>query len=666
MAAQDDSWPRCRPLASLARVTSSLSTRALEAALPPARGRQRLLLALFGVTLFLVFFPNLVWYPRGADNFDPSWQWSLSFATAHHFRWGHDYIFNYGPLGYLNRPNSYSRYDLWLESALFTLFAIAALFGAMAVALWPAAPESFSFRYPGKIFVALLVFNFVSFQLNPMWNVNAACYLLLCHSLFYRAPPWPVALSAALLLALCALIKTTFLYGGASLCLGYLLAVGLQREPRRIAAATLLAITFPLAYFLLFFAAGQRSENLLSFIQGSLEIVHGYSSMTLTGDPRQIVFALLLLALYLVALVQGGYRDRASIGLLLLSAPLLFLNWKEAFMRHNLAHYANFFTTMLLVFWLHSVVKPKNRSRNLHLTGTLASFIFLGFAQPIAFTTWRPAYGAHNLCQFLSQLSAGPSGFAVQRDAISADLRAQYQLPAALLQALRPAPTLIIPSEIVLAPAYGLPLALPPIPQICSAFTAPLDKANRRWLDRTQPPQVLFAYSAFDNRYPLFESPEFSAELLRHYRVLAQAGNNAVLARDPTSPPAAITWTGQLQLHRFGEEIDLPPGVPLQWIWARIWMQQSWPGEILSFIFKSGNPRVTFHLTNGASASYPFVYQTAPNGLLISPYVANLHDYVALHRGQLPANVAALSFTLPPGDAWQYAPGVKIEFGHAP
>ena len=69
---------------------------------------------------------------------------------------------------------------------------------------------------------------------------------------------------------------------------------------------------------------------------------------------------------------------------------------------------------------------------------------------------------------------------------------------------LEPVSTLIVPWDLVLAPAYQIPLALPPIPQLYSVYTSYLDHVETAWLNKSKPPQILYSYLAIDGRYPSF------------------------------------------------------------------------------------------------------------------------------------------------------------------
>jgi hypothetical protein len=82
-----------------------------------------------------------------------------------------------------------------------------------------------------------------------------------------------------------------------------------------------------------------------------------------------------------------------------------------------------------------------------------------------------------------------------------------------------------------LAPAYHLPLVFPPVPPIYNLYTLYLDHAQAAWLNKNQPPQILYSYIAIDGRYPLFEWPGFSYHILRQYAVVAHTDDYAVMRR---------------------------------------------------------------------------------------------------------------------------------------
>ena len=81
--------------------------------------------------LFLVFFwhlPVMKIFLPGEDSIDPSWMKTLQYAAENHILFGKDFIFTYGPLGYLFNPMSKEAYLLALFLNLLFLFALKDLF----------------------------------------------------------------------------------------------------------------------------------------------------------------------------------------------------------------------------------------------------------------------------------------------------------------------------------------------------------------------------------------------------------------------------------------------------------------------------------------------------------------------------------------------------------
>jgi hypothetical protein len=621
-----------------------------------------------GVLLFLVIpllvillAPDLVVSPKGLANLDISWKWSLDYAAQHHLQWGNDYIFTYGPLGYLDTPMYYGSYRLWLVSVLFTLVCHTLYLQVLfLISLKKGIPE-WSFAWTGKFLFC--VFLTVANQCTPQMALFLTAYGLLC-LLIVGETSLLLALFVSFLLAVSSLIKETALFGACALMAAHLTACFVLRIRRKLAHGMALISAFPLFYIFLWLACGQSLARLPAYFHGAVEIAAGYNIMEMDGYSYQVILALVLLALYLFAAVCTGGKNRTAIALFLLTGPVFFLYWKDGFVRHDPvlwgAHELLFFIAATNIFWIHYLLTGEHFSRmqKIFLGGSIVCLLYI--LMPPLFVGGMSGTPGSQVNRALDHISLARHERV--QDKISTQLRASYDFPPALTSCLAPVPTLILPWDLVLAPAYHVPLALPPVPQLYSVYTSYLDHVEAAWLNKSQPSQILYSYIAIDGRYPLFEGPEFSYDILRQYDVVAHTEDYAVMHRKP-GPKPTVEWQDSTQTGHFDQEVVLPKLDENHYLLLKVKMRRSFFGEIIGFLYKTTSPQIVFHLKDGTSPSHRFVYEMGEDGLLVSPCVENMEQYVRLNKMDWGPNVRSISFSVDQYSMWQFMDSFQLQFG---
>ena len=217
----------------------------------------------------------------GIYDIDPSWQLSLGAALAQHLQFGTQYLFTYGPLGFLQYPLVYPAADLTYVSAsvnvLFHLvYPVALLLFANRVRRSTRmSPVQGSALLVATVAVAL--WTDIAADMGTIAEMLTLISLTVC---FLRPVPrvtLMLAPGAGILLAFAALFKLDLL-GVAVAELAILVAVSwlLPRRPLHIAA--LCTAGFVLGYPLLWLGTGQHLSTLPLFWVGSWQLSSGYSA----------------------------------------------------------------------------------------------------------------------------------------------------------------------------------------------------------------------------------------------------------------------------------------------------------------------------------------------------------------------------------------------------
>ncbi|TAK97699.1 MAG: hypothetical protein EPO07_12840, partial [Verrucomicrobia bacterium] len=299
------------------------------------------------IWLSLLDFPSITLTPQ----LDHSWQGVLSYASERGLQFGRDVVFTYGPLGYLkNQVYASSGLAERLIWEIFFKGILAALILEIAV------------RFPKRPRIGFLI-SVVIASRYPQCDTADTLYLLTMTWLVLLAACgsrrgcgmqniWLVV--APFILASLALIKFTFLlFAGvnvASLAIHFF-SCGRRR------AALLVVGSFVLTFLLGWLLAGQGIENLWPYVKFSAEISHGYAyAMGIGARPAVFWLAIVACSLLVASTLCSAFprAGRAnSLGLLLTILAVIFLAWKEGFVRADI-HVVYTFTC----YWLLAASLP--------------------------------------------------------------------------------------------------------------------------------------------------------------------------------------------------------------------------------------------------------------------------------------------------------------------
>ena len=322
--------------------------------------------------------PALVCYPQGKASLDISWKWSLGYAAQNHLQWGNDYIFTYGPLGYLDTPIYYGSYRLWWVSVLFAI--VCYTFYLQVLFLFSLKDSKSPLAGIGKLLLCALVI--LGGRYSPQMLLFLVPYGLLCLSIVAE-PSLLLALLAAFLLSVSSLIKETALIGAGALLAANLIACFILRDRKKIAFALTSLAAFPLFFLLLWLGCGQSPAHLPAYFRGVTEIAAGYNIMEMDGYAYHVILALLLMGSYVFAVAGSWQQSRVALALFFITGPVFLLYWKEGFVRHDPypwgAHELAFFTAAFFIFWVHYSLTGElfPRMQKLFLGGVIVCALYI-------------------------------------------------------------------------------------------------------------------------------------------------------------------------------------------------------------------------------------------------------------------------------------------------
>ena len=254
---------------------------------------------------------------------DPSWEVALQLATHRGLDWGTQFVFTYGPLGFLSQPlTMYGGL-----SALAAVYAVAALVGLAAAYLWAA-------RRRGVPLIVAFAVAFVASSLANLFDavlpiVFIACAVALGEQTSRRSHS-VVVYGGGVVAAIEALVKLN-----SGLAIVAMIAITVVALPgRRGANLARFAATFVAAFAVLWFATGQGVGNFDDYVRSSVDIIGGYSAAMVAdgaaGWTIPVGVALVAATIAACWLASRWLSHNARVGLMLITAIVCFGGWKEA------------------------------------------------------------------------------------------------------------------------------------------------------------------------------------------------------------------------------------------------------------------------------------------------------------------------------------------------
>jgi hypothetical protein len=595
-----------------------------------------------------VIFIGLVWLgslqfpaPVPGPGLEQSWQKSLLYFHQHRAQAGKDYVFGYGPLGYLLTP-AYER--CCFSQKLAWEFSIKFLF---ALACWSVGKR---LTYP--LLRLLLAAFLVSLAYFMSFDLPYVILILILTLALIRSPQAThlKIVGLAVLLAILSLVKLTLAF----LSLGALVFVTLslvESKPRWRLAMPL--VSYVAAFVLIWLMAGQHLANLPSFVSGSLQIASGYNqAMTVYGKPRELVLSLTALTLVVTALATltpqlwANPKDAAALGVL---ATFVFVQWKHGFVRHDL-HSLSFFAVMGLVPFLLPAFCP------VHDWKTAPRAILLAYAVPLSLAgIWSTLdWPLDSSIAWQRLMIPYKENFRILRnvaayhrviDRVEREVEARWQLPR-ISARVKQAPIDLVSFEQAVLVFNRMNWRPRPVFQSYSAYTPALLRMNAQYFRSERAPEyVLFKLQTIDQRLPTLDDGPALLEILARYRPVFAEKSYLLLERHPTraDSPASASPIMERTI-QLGEEVSLDNSSGRLAI-AKLTFEYSLLGKIRNALYKPRPLQMWLRTGDNQLVSYRIVPEMSATGFLLSPLLQSDLDVLDLYHAGAGKSVVSFRIT---------------------
>lgn len=577
---------------------------------------------------------------------DPSWIWAINYAAFEGLRWGKEFIFTYGPYGYIFQTMDLGNHAI--QRIVFELLLVVGSGLAVAVYL-----HSLLFlRKSSRMMLMLVLIYIVSIQIEEYrWWVLFLLVLLAGIHLSNRAAHITFAI-AGILSGFYLLLKFSLGFGSLLtliiLCVACLLVwspvLVAYRFSIAIAAATISFITG-------WIASGGGIWDIGAYVTTGLELSSGYSAAMSSDLPHlyvaligYILFCLLLL-IWTVIL-----RERSNWLLLALLSFPLFVAWKHAIVRHMIMLIL-FGLFVITILFIHSVTDLKWRSAIpfVGLSLFLVTTVLLStphYWPKLKNIMIRPISDVDNE---LSKLI----NFALYRkfiNQVSEKTQRKVVLPDSMRSVIGKSSIDVYPWDISYVPANGLNWINRPLPASYSTYTPALDKLNAAFFNSNsiRPEYLLWHHDrirggmySIDRRHIFFDEPQTLLTILSNYKLIMEGPDVSLLRISQYGRFTSARQIGTIKVPwNIWVAVPQVSGV----LTASASSKPTLTMRLIRLIYRVNPIYLSLQFSSGEQLTYRLVSDNMASGLWINPFPVTVEEFRSLIKGGPARQVVAVRF----------------------
>lgn len=617
------------------------------------------------------FIGNSLFVP---GTLDPSWRWSLYQAFEHHLQFGTQYLFTYGPLGFIDVPQLGASRGLWLIASLVTLVVQVSLIVLVYKWIAPYLRKR-DLSGPDKVGLAALTAFFLIQVIHQPASVLLSTISLLLSmglltSIFSSIINRRLIVVNSLVLATASLIKSSgFVYSIMILIFvtaGLVINNPLSRKKRIELGLTPIA-SYILGILFLWVISRQSIFNLFAFFRGTVQIILGYGeAMQIAGDSYQVVIAAVLIISFLIMCAFFVFRTMRSVPgsdqetpersaswvtrlwPVLIAISYLALNWKEGIVRQDITfsngHSGYVFLGIAVALMVLLLLDAKRiMSHVASLSVLIVAILSMAIFATQAIDTTSPTLNLQETATAIGSVSSSKLYSQYVSQEYTA-LRSTYKIPAGILSAVGNKKVVILPYSLTLGSAYGLNEVLLPVSQLYSAYTPYLDHLDSSFLASNRVPYVLMRYQGLDGRYALWSAPQTYKYLLTNYRVVDKTAGFALLKLHRSM---VSTSQRTMEIGRIGSWTSVPTcvtGTPV----VSVALHPSLIEQLKGLLFRQDTATVAMKVGTHSATTNRFIWSVASGPLNLNGYVTSPSQIVPIGSpNKLAPAISAIKISAP-------------------
>lgn len=574
---------------------------------------------------FLIFVAITIWLlPRdffigSGTGLDASWKLALHMAYSKGLIWGRDFVFTYGPLGFLSARLAMPEFRHWYLAADIFVFSnviyLCWVSSRRLESVWQMLVAV------GAVFCAGSMINYIDLAIS-------LCIIQTFHLFINQQDgrAWHL-LVAGVCAVIAFFVKLNMGLIAIPLLVGYCAMQFIIGRQRVVMIVTLVALLAALVC-----ASLVLPVDPLPYVRSGMAIASGFNeamSVVIDGRSQYMSMAVLILGSFGLFLLYNIRSCLRSFNILFRSgsvALLVFILFKQGFVRAD-GHDAAFFAYVPLLLGILFLNLPMNLRRS--LGPVVALSVAMGFAYyRDGFQPQHAMDDVKGLRRYVRQLKAGESRWAKSMPFPQEDF-----LPAGWSDKIGNKSVDVIPWDISTIYFNKLNYNPRPVMQSYSAYLPLLDRLNaEKYSSATAPDYVMYKVACIDGRYCLGEEGQMMRVMLTRYTrieksdqfVLLQKNEEPVRERSPlVSAPKEST---------LGEWIEVPQSKGI--LFATVKTKYNLLGLFRSLLFRPAELYIVFRMADGSEKQFRTYRGGLESGFLASHLVYTLDDADKLFQGR--------------------------------
>lgn len=582
---------------------------------------------------------------------DQSWILFLNYAHETGLQAGKDYVFTYGPLGYLTTSN----YTGWsIDQRLVFEILIKSWAALSFVLFWKYLTNTWR-----VCLLCLMVISPVWF--NHAFNSIIPVTLLFWAFIFHHSDTNRKRLiyyASSVFISIIVLCKFTLFISGGFLLFSYTLYFVLNKH---YAVALKGCSLFIVGSISLWMLLGQNLLNIPRFLMNSWAISSGYGKTMMLYESTaslQLGLAIVLICFFSswfvfreVFIKKSEKRITSGIVPVLVGAFLLFITWKIGFVRSAIGHRMLFLgLAPMLILSLVTLVQSR-RNSNIILS---VSFIIVVSLVQLSFLEYRSDYYRENMRRAVSRIGFNLSALSnvgayktrLKNSYVREKERSSNEEYASIIG---DSTVDVFGYRISEAIYSDLNLTPRPIFQSYSAYSKRLQEINEDFYNSSNAPQfVLFGMGPIDNRFTPSQDAGAFLEILQDYDFVSENQLHAILERHDRPAVERVLviereeqWDVPISLGEYNKDSLI----------ITIEAKPSLLGHLIAFFYKPPKTEIVITTNHGKPMKYTFLPTMWETGVLINPIVRNKRELILLKKGV--NNLRVEDITLVPSqDGW--------------
>jgi hypothetical protein len=605
---------------------------------------KRLALLLGSLVLTIFFIPEVFVYNPGFGR-DPSWEIALHMAVKNKLLFGKDFIFTYGPLGFL-----YTRLSIGVFAYTYILFDLFILANTMYVI----------YNVLSRTKLALSIKVIIASMIVFHGDVSIHLLLLLVFFLFHYIEShkkWIlINIIAIATVALFVKLSTGFL---PFIFIPAFLVYCLNAKLLTIKQSAVLLISH--AVLILIFSIVLHVD-FLGYLSNGLSVISGYSdgmyldrrnyNYSLVMDLGKAIACATLLIIPFLIYLKRILKNKQTLLLYFTVFSTLLVLFKVALTRYNDYSFFGYVIPLTGILVIFTKVESKKIYYLSLLPIILLSLIYTAerITLPIDAVYQEQYYrGSLSLNPF-ARIKNYLNGVAhYQGDHPSYRAPAiEYHIPKEIIETVSGKTIDIMPWDVASLTYNNVNYSSRPVPQSIMAYTGQLDKLNASFLEKNHPDFILFQSKSIDNRYPLFDESFTKVELLSNYKTKLNPSRWNHLLLEKLDEPVSFTRTlSSQEEYALNEIIALETSEEIQMGYPEI--EYSLMGKLFKFFLWSPDLTITLTLNDNSTHSFRCIKPIANAGIIINKFIQPENNQDAElfidHYGKLSTNVKAVLFS---------------------